>query len=595
MLFGYYLLTPLAGNFNTLISRSEVNSLSKQEMSVSQLVANIEKGYIQKPEMQREYVWKATRVRDLLDSLYRGYPSGTILLWETDSEVPTSEFAIATEKNSTTRPLLLLDGQQRLTSLTSVISGKPIFARERRKLRKIEILFNLEHPDELVTINEIDDAPETSFQSSYEDDMEEDEEETIQDRLNQFTFIVSTPQLANAGNWVNVSDVFKSHSDAEFLKRAGVSSLDDPLYTKYSDRLKKLRQIREYSYRLDVLEPSLSYEEVTEIFIRVNSRGVKLRSSDLALAQITAKWRNSLVLFQEFQEEVYKQRGLEFDLGFFVKSLVISATGQSKFKTLGSLTKDELETGWESAKKSITFALNFVDSNLRIDSLALLSSPFIVHTIAYWGEINNGKFSQSESSAIRRWALIANTKSYYSSSAESKLDADLLSLRSGLGANGLLTRLETVLGRLDVTEAEMVGKTVSSGYFKAMFIAFREDGAKDWNSKLEISVKHRGNEDKLQFHHIFPKAFLQQNYPDLRRNEINDISNLAFIGGKTNREISAKPPAKYLKKIIESKDVELLNLQCIPTEGDILDEYSYDDFLNKRRKALVKRINKLLG
>ncbi len=564
-------------------------------MSVSQLVTNIEKGYIQKPEMQREYVWKATRVRDLLDSLYRGYPSGTILLWQTDNVTPTSEFAISTERNSTTRPLLLLDGQQRLTSLSSVIRGEPIFVRERRKLKQIEILFNLEHPDELVTITEIDDAPDTTLHSQVDDDMDDDEEETIQDRLNQFTFIVSTPQLANATNWVNVSEVFKSHSDAEFLKKAGVTSLDDPLYTKYSDRLKKLRQIREYSYRLDVLEPTLSYEEVTEIFIRVNSLGVKLRSSDLALAQITAKWRNSLILFQEFQEEVHEQRGLYFDLGFFVKSLVISATGQSKFKTLGSLTKDELEVGWENAKKSITFALNFVASNLKIDSLALLSSPFIVHTIAYWGEITNGKVSQSESSAMRRWALIANTKSYYSSSAESKLDADLLSLRSGASADGLLSRLETQLGRLDVSEAEMIGKTISSGYFKAMFIAFREDGAKDWNSKLEISVKHRGTEDKLQFHHIFPKAFLRQHYPDLRRNQVNDISNLAFIGGKTNREISAKPPAEYLKKIIESKDVELLNLQAIPTDGEILDEYSYDDFLNKRRKAIVKRINKLLS
>ena len=569
--------------------------MSKQEMSVNQLVANIEKGYIQKPEMQREYVWKATRVRDLLDSLYRGYPSGTILLWETDTDAPTSDFAIATEKNSTTRPLLLLDGQQRLTSLSSVIRGEPIFVRERRKLKQIEILFNLEHPDELVTITEIDDAPEASFQSSVDDDIEDDEEETIQDRLNQFTFIVSTPQLANSTNWVNVSEVFKSHSDAEFLIKAGVTNFDDPLYTKYSDRLKKLRQICDYSYRLDVLEPTLSYEEVTEIFIRVNSLGVKLRSSDLALAQITAKLRNSLVLFQDFQSEVHEQRGLYFDLGFFVKSLVISATGQSKFKTLGSLSKEELEAGWDIAKKNINFALNFVTSNLKIDSLALLSSPFIVHTIAYWGEKNNGKVSQSESSAMRRWALIANTKSYYSSSAESKLDADLLALRSGSGAESLLARLEAQLGRLDVTEAELFGKTVSSGYFKAMFIAFREDGAKDWYSKLEISVKHHGNEDKLQFHHVFPKAFLKQNYPDLRRNQVNDISNLAFIGGKTNREISAKPPAQYLKKIIESKDVELLNLQAIPTEGEILDEYSYDDFLLKRRKAIVKRINKLLS
>lgn len=565
-------------------------------MSVNQLVANIEKGYIQKPEMQREYVWKATRVRDLLDSLYRNYPSGTILLWETDTDAPTSDFAISTDKNSTSRPLLLLDGQQRLTSLSSVIRGTPILVRDGRKLRQIEILFNLEHPDELVTLTEIDDAPGNTLQIIDEDDIEDDdEEETLRDRFNQFTFIVSTPQLINAPTWVNVSEVFASHSDAEFLKKAGVSSLDDPLYSKYSERLKNLRQIREYSYRLDVLEPTLSYEEVTEIFIRVNSLGVKLRSSDLALAQITAKWRNSLVLFQEFQNQVHEERGLYFELGFFIKNLVISATGQSKFKTLGTLQKEELEAGWENAKRSITFALNFLNSNLKIDSLALLSSPFILHAIAYWGEFNKFKVSQKEAELMKRWALIANTKSSYSSSAETKLDADLLAIRSGEGASGLLEKLETQLGRLDVTEAEIQGKSTNSGYFKAMFIAFREDGAKDWSSKLEISVKHRGIEDKLQFHHIFPKAFLKQNYPELRRNQVNDISNLAFIGGRTNREISAKAPSDYLKKIIESKDVQLLNLQAIPTEGEILDEYSYDDFLLKRRKLIAKRINELLS
>jgi hypothetical protein len=76
---------------------------------------------------------------------------------------------------------------------------------------------------------------------------------------------------------------------------------------------------------------------------------------------------------------------------------------------------------------------------------------------------------------------------------------------------------------------------------------------------------------------------------------VNDISNLAFISGKTNRDISAKPPSEYLKKIIESKDVDLLNLQLIPTEGEILDQYSYDDFLEKRRKLIVRRINRLLS
>ena len=100
--------------------------MAKAEATVEELVSMIERGELRLPEMQRGYVWKAPRVRDLLDSLYRGYPSGAILLWETDEEVPVREFAVAASQSPYQSTRLLLDGQQRLTSLASVIRGKPV-------------------------------------------------------------------------------------------------------------------------------------------------------------------------------------------------------------------------------------------------------------------------------------------------------------------------------------------------------------------------------------------------------------------------------------------------------------------------------------
>ena len=138
--------------------------MAKQEASVSQLVSMIEKGQIQLPEMQRKFVWKAIKVRDLLDSLYRGYPSGTILMWEPDETVALTSFSVATEDKSAFKPLLLLDGQQRLTSLSSVLRGEPVIVRRRRK--PIDILFNLEHPDDPLTSTEnMDDDEEDEFES----------------------------------------------------------------------------------------------------------------------------------------------------------------------------------------------------------------------------------------------------------------------------------------------------------------------------------------------------------------------------------------------------------------------------------------------
>src|SRR6187200_1684207 len=119
--------------------------MSKVDISVGELVDMINQGELRLPELQRRYVWPATRVRDLLDSLYRGYPSGTILVWETDREMPSRDLDIGQEKGAFGGHRLLLDGQQRLTSMSAVVRGLPVEVRGRK--RPIDILFNLDHPD----------------------------------------------------------------------------------------------------------------------------------------------------------------------------------------------------------------------------------------------------------------------------------------------------------------------------------------------------------------------------------------------------------------------------------------------------------------
>src|SRR5439155_11691800 len=132
-----------------------------------------------------------------------------------------------------------------------------------------------------------------------------------------------------------------------------------------------------YVYRMDVLERSLKYDEVTEIFVRVNSLGAKLRSSDLALAQITAKWRGALKIFQAFEQEC-ANGGFDVDLGVHLKNLVSFATAQSRFLTVGRLGVERLKEGWQLSVRGMEFATNFLRSNARIESPALLSSPFLL-------------------------------------------------------------------------------------------------------------------------------------------------------------------------------------------------------------------------
>lgn len=550
----------------------------------------IERGELRLPEMQRRYVWRSTRVRDLLDSLYRGYPSGAILLWETDEAVPLQEMAVTQQSNPYQSTRLLLDGQQRLTSLSAVIRGEPVSVRGRK--RPIDLLFNLEHPDQLTVITEVnEDGGDDEYSGLAEDTVDSTEDE-LQKRFDQMTFVVATRKLTQLPHWVRVSEVFKTDSDAVFLKRAGVSGFDDSCYERYSQRLARLRGIRRYVYRMDVLERKLSYDEVTEIFVRVNSLGAKLRSSDLALAQITAKWRNSLRIFEEFQNQCARV-GFELDLGLHLKNLVAFATGQSRFLTVGSLTQTVLQSAWEESRRGMEFALNFVRSNAGIDSPALLSSPFLLITVAYFGHRRRYTLTPAESERLRYWVLTANAKGRYSrGSSETLLDQDLAIIRAGGGPQELLDRLRQQVGRLDVTTEELEGRSQRSALFKTMFLAFRAAGAKDWRSQVAIALSHSGAEHKLQFHHIVPKGILKGRYTD---READDIANLCFIGGRTNRQISDKAPADYFPVLIQSAGKEVFDNQCIPTDPALLQIDDYRRFLEVRREWIARRLNEFLG
>ena len=567
--------------------------MAKTEATVEELVSMIERGKLRLPEMQRRYVWRSPRVRDLMDSLYRGYPSGAILVWETDEGVPLQDMAVEQESGHGGSSQLLLDGQQRLTSLSAVIRGTPVEVRGRK--RPIELLFNLEHPEKLAFVTEVDEDGEDDEDEDEDDDLDGDSpdssEDELQKRFDKMTFVVSTRKLEQHPHWVKVTDVFKSTSDRPFLKRAGINDLDDPRGEKYSQRLAKLRSIRKYVYRIDVLERSLDYDEVTEIFVRVNSLGAKLRSSDLALAQITAKWRNSLATFQDFQKQCRKD-GFELDLGIHLKNLIAFATGQSRFLTVSNLPLETLQTAWKECCKGMEFALNFLKSNAGIDSPALLSSPFMLVTLAIYGDRRGYVLSPQEADKLKLWTLLANAKGRYSrGSSETILDQDLAILRDG-GADELLDRLRQQVGRLDIAPDELEGRNQRSALFKTMFLAFRAAGAKDWKSQLNIALSHSGNQHRLQFHHIFPKAVLKGS---CTQRETDDIANLAFIGGKTNRSISDKEPHLYFPSILEKSGNAAFETQCIPLDEEFLMKENYKRFLTERRKLIAARLNDFLG
>ena len=146
---------------------------------------------------------------------------------------------------------------------------------------------------------------------------------------------------------------------------------------------------------------------------------------------------------------------------------------------------------------------------------------------------------------------------------------------------------------MDVVASDLENCNSRSTYFKTMFLAFHEREATDWRSQLIISLRHKGAKHSIQFHHIFPQKVLKSH--DLPDNKINDICNLAFISGETNRKISDKEPSIYLPEIVGKMGQDALTKQSIPTDLALWKVEAYDDFLARRREMVAKRLNEFLG
>lgn len=566
--------------------------MPKTDISVRELVDKVQRGELTLPEMQRRYVWPATRVRDLLDSLYRGYPSGTILVWETDEEIETRELAVKSTKSPTTsQKLLLLDGQQRITSLSAILGGEPVHVRNRK--RPIDILFNLEHPEgPPLEVTEVDEN-NGDFTADVEDvEDEETAERDIQEEMRKRTFVVASRALQNDPLWVPVSDIF-TKDFSEILEKVGITSLQDPRYKKYAARLQKIKKIADYPYVMQVLEKSMSYEEVTEIFVRVNSLGIKLRGSDLALAQITSRWKGFMGLIENFAEEFKDDEDYIVETGLPVRMLVVFATHQSRFKTVGKISKEKLDASWKLATDGLRFAINFLRSNAGIDNLSYLSSPFLLIPIAVYAILNNEKLSPEEQKKLLRWFYLAHMRGHYSmGSSESILEADLSILFKNKNLDDLINQLHLHVKKFVADIDDLINRGIRSPFFSMLYFVLKHNGAKDWFSGLRLSDRHTGRAHTIQYHHIFPKSLLRDPKFGYDKKEINEIANLAFIGGKTNRQILNKEPAIYLEKeIIAKKGEEAIKLQLIPLDRKLWEIANFREFLGWRRKAIADLIN----
>src|SRR6266566_6697245 len=260
-------------------------------LKVREFLDEIYRGEVLLPEIQRSYVWKGPQVAKLLDSLYRDYPAGQILLWDTIKLPITKNLeGVRTPVFPLTgHPKIVLDGQQRLTSLFKALG--------KNGDDSVEVYFNLDSEQ----------------------------------------FERYSRRLSKDPRWVSVRKVINGErTDLQVLheiEEAGGPTTKQAKAQEYLDRLQRLRKIGEYEFPIDIFK-SDDYEEVTELFVRINSGGTRLRAAELVLAQLALRLPGAIVDKFEDALDDYSDIGYELDTRFLIRALIAIGTGQSRFRYL---------------------------------------------------------------------------------------------------------------------------------------------------------------------------------------------------------------------------------------------------------------------
>ena len=391
--------------------------------SINRLIGALTSRDIQIPEIQRRYVWSKEQVRALIDSIYKGYPSGSILLWNVDPLPRTREAPISRGSGHAESEAshLLLDGQQRLTSLAAVLTGMPIRAASgQAKVQTVEVYFNMDHPERL-PVSDTEDGQGQDWSGRGE---------TGRNGAEHLIFQLKNSNVSDRETWIPVTKLFKDGVASIMVeKKIGPAH---PNYGKYLKRLNRLRNIKDtYVYPVQILDKGLHCEEVADIFVRLNTQGTRMRKADLALAQVTARWPGAMDLFGEAARGC-EEKGYALDEGFMIKCLVSMATGQGRFRSMGGTSVEALKDSWEDTVKGLHYAIDFLKRNAKIDASSAPPSAYLLIPIACLAAKNGHCFSRPLELKAAKWLHEAITRGRYSrGQVDAALDEDLAAIRNG--------------------------------------------------------------------------------------------------------------------------------------------------------------------
>ena len=513
--------------------------------TVSVLLDQIDSGTMLLPEFQRGYVWNRDQVRGFMRSLYLRYPVGTLLLWETAADT----VSLRGHAGGPAVRHLLLDGQQRITSLYGLARGRPpaFFEGDARAFTGLH--FNVD-----------DEAFEFYAQMKMRGDP----------------------------HWIDVSDLFARGLEPYIEKFA-----TDPLLATYLARLNRIYEILERPIHAEALMgPDKTVDVVVDIFNRVNSGGTKLSQGDLALAKICADWPEARATMRTKLKK-WKESGYEFTLEWLLRNVNAVATGRASFSALDKFAPDALQISLTQADKYIGLFLDAVAGRLGLDHDRVLMGRYAIPVACRYLHLNGGSFADArEKDRFLYWYVQSAVWGRFSGSTETALNQDFEKAASA-GIDGLIdTIARSRGGNLRIAAQEFGGFGMGSRFYPLLYLLTRVGAACDLGSGVPLKAQMLGHLSALQVHHIFPKALLYE--AGFSRGEVNAVANFCLLTQNTNLVIGKRRPEEYLAEV-EAKHPGALASQWIPTDPSLWYLDRYPHFLEARRELLAQAANAFLN
>lgn len=520
-------------------------------MKISTILDHIDSGHMALPEFQRGYVWNRDQVKGLFDSLYRRHPVGGLLVWVTES---LSAIHRGDGQLASGMIKLLLDGQQRITSLYGVVRGRAPKFFDGNTQTFTGLYFHLE--------------------------------------TEVLSFYMAT-KMQDDPLWIDVTELMKKGNTGlgDFVNQLSQIPEQAPNIGKYVGRMSQLLSITETDLHVEeVTGIDKTIDVVVDIFNRVNSGGTKLSKGDLALAKICAEWPEARETMKLKLQE-WEKAGYNFNLDWLLRSVNTVLTGEAKFQFLHDKSVDEISDALKRANKHIETCLNLIAGRLGLDHDQVLFSRYAIPVMVHYIDRLNGSMNEKDRDKLLFWYAQAGMWGRYSGSTESYIDKDLSVLEGEEnGLDRLIEQLRLWHGGLRVEAGHFTGWSLGARFYPVLYLLTRMGEAKDWGTGLPLKSSLLGKMSKLEVHHIFPKAQLYKHRLKFQRPEVNALGNFCFLTKDTNLNISDRFPEEYFPKV-ESSHPGSLASQWIPQDPKLWKMENYREFLEARKLLLAEETN----